>query len=108
MWEGHTEKTLKSARTFFARWRDARARMRELTVSHRTLSILLTRDGEPGNLLIACLDPTFMRGPLDWSDAHIEIEHLDTPQSPGFRVFDRNAGMEVLGCQVGVYENVKL
>jgi hypothetical protein len=84
--------------------------MRELTFSHRTLRLLLTRRDQPGNLLISCLDPLRLAGPVYWSNSDIVIARAPLPEEAedGFVVRDAVAGVEIVCGGLEVAENVKL
>jgi len=105
------EKTLKSAATFLGRWKGARALLWELTVSVKTLKVVLRRDGDPrSNLMVTCFDPLRLRGPVTWEHSELSVSRAPLPDGDehGFLVVDRNADFEVLCGGVGVHENVKL
>ena len=104
------EKTLKSCATFLERWKGANAVMWELTVSLKTLRIVLTRTGQNGNLLLACLDPLRLSGPVRWEHANLVVLRMRLPDSSddGFLLRDEKAGVEVLCGRLEVKENVKL
>jgi hypothetical protein len=108
---GYVDRVLKSCATFLRRWTPATARLRELTVSHPALVIELTRDGSrtrdgrPGNLILACLEPTWISGPVRWAPAHLAVTH--DPDRDEFHVRDAAAGLEVRCGGIEVAENVK-
>lgn len=104
------DKTLKASTTFLARWRGASAELWQLTSSHKTLTIVLCREGSPGNLVIACLDPLRLRGPIRWTDADIVISRCPVPEDErdGFLIVDRAAEVEIVTGSLEVSENVKL
>ena len=104
------ERTIKSARTFFARWEGADAEMWTLTVSHKSLSIVLRRRGQEGNLLIGCLGPITIRGPVRWGNCHLQIAVTTLPESEerGLVITDNSVDLEVVCCSVEVKENMKL
>ena len=103
-------KVLKSARTFLDRWVGSRARLHELTSSHKSLQILLTTPDRQGSLLICCLGPVRIRGPIDWEGSAIRIEACPRNQAGlgGFVVSDTKAGLEIQCEAIEVKENVKL
>jgi hypothetical protein len=86
--------------TLLRRWDGSIARMWELTSSHRTLRLRLEQHGRDGNLLIACIEPAFIRGPTEWSHSHIEIHRAED----GFLVTDEDAGLEVRAGHVELAE----
>ena len=107
--ERSIEKTLKSCATFLARWRGARAVMRELTPSHKSLRILLTKGEGNENLLVSCVDPITIRGPVWWPSSDLRVSRATLPDGDdGFVVVDDQAGFEVYCGAVEVAENVKL
>lgn len=103
------EKTVKSADTFLSRWDAAEAEMWELTSSHKSLSILIRRGAERGNLLISCIDPVTINGPVRWRNCHIRITTKTLSDNSGkwFLVADHIAGVEVICGKIEVKENVK-
>ena len=103
---GYREKILKSCTTFLSRWIDADALMLELTVSIKTLKIVLTVEGRSGNLIVFCGDPDWISGPVRWPGAHIEVIDDGRPGG-GFVVRDQAVGFEVRCGTVEIKENVK-
>jgi hypothetical protein len=108
--EQYFEKILKSSATFLGRWQGSRAEMRELTVSHKSLRLVLTRDDQPGNLVLSCLDPSWIQGPIRWSDAKISVTGATMPDTgeAGFLVTDNLANMKILCPSMEIRENVSL
>jgi hypothetical protein len=108
--DAYFEKILKSCETFLARWRGASAAMWELTVSHKTLRILLTRGDAEGNLLLACLDPVTICGAVQWANADVSVSRTTLPgtDEEGFVVRDAAARLEIICGGLEVKENVKL
>lgn len=77
--------------------------MSELTDSHRTLRIVLRQDGRVGRLEVACIDPLFIHGPVQWPSARIEVAlHGDD----GFVVTDVAADVRIIAGSVEVKEYV--
>jgi hypothetical protein len=107
--ERHFSGILKSSATFLSRWKGAKAEFRELTSSHKTLRILLTREDEAGNLMIACLDPLRIQGPVRWENSDIAVSRAFLPEdgTDGFLVSDAHAGVQILCGAIEVKENVK-
>lgn len=101
---------LKAARTFLDRWKGADGLLWEMTRSHRSLRIVLHR-GEWGtrNLLIACLGPLRITGPVAWSDSDVEVSVVALPDGrQGYRVTDAGSGLDVLSESLEIAEHVKL
>jgi hypothetical protein len=89
--------------TLLGRWQGAWATMSELTNSHRTLRIVLSQDSRAGRLIVACLDPLFIHGPVQWPDARIEVAlHKDN----GFVITDTAADVRIITGSVEVKEYV--
>ncbi len=105
----HAERTLKSARTFLSRWQGVRGHMRELTLSHQALVIVLSADDRSGNLVIWCGDPQRIHGPVRWTNCGLTVDTTtDTEDGePGFAVRDPGADLEVICGALAVSENVK-
>ena len=104
------EKILKTSATFLARWRGAGAELWQLTQSHKTLTIVLRREGSSGNLLLACIDPRRIHSPVRWQDADIVVVRSPVPddERDGFILVDRAADVEIVTGSLEVKENVKL
>ena len=85
------------------RWKGAHARLWNLTESHPTLTILLTKDGAAGCLLISCVSPNRIEAPRHWDNSNIQVE-LDSEM---FRVIDESAQVRILDCGVAVREMEK-
>jgi hypothetical protein len=90
--------------TLLARWRGGRARMWELTISLKTLTIRVERKGVSGNLHVCCIAPTHINGPVYWDDSDIEIQ---LAEDETFVVRDVRAGLEVRTMNVEIAENCK-
>jgi hypothetical protein len=86
--------------TLLARWRGADARLWNLTQSHPTLTILLTKDDTPGCLLVSCGSPIRIEASRYWNDADIHVEIAQDM----FNVIDERADMRIFECSVEVKE----
>jgi len=87
--------------TLLARWRGAHATMAELTLSLRTLRIVMRREGRSDHLVVACVYPFFIHGPVEWSGADIPVAlHGDKD----FVVTDSAADVRVISASVEVKE----
>ena len=92
---------LRHYSTLLARWEGGNARIYELTVSHTTLRLRVAKENPPGYLLVACLGPVTIKGPVEWSHANLKID-LHDPE--GFVVTDNSCGLEVKAEGVEVVE----
>ena len=102
------ERTLKSGATFLGRWSGADAQLWELTASHRTLKLLLTRAGSTEHLLISCLDPIRIEAPVRWSNASLSLRTAPLPDGDdGFLIIDAGQPVSILCGSVELAENVK-
>jgi hypothetical protein len=89
--------------TMLARWRGGHARMWELTVSLKSLTIRVERKGVTGNLHVACIGPVHIQGPVCWDMSDIEIV---LPEDHGnFVVRDVRAGVEIETESIELKEN---
>ena len=89
----YVEKTLRSAHTFLSRWNGASAEMWKLTSAHRALDIVIRRDYEGRNLVISCLDPITIKGPVRWQECRLRVSTttLANTGETGFLVLDEKA-----------------
>ena len=106
----YLEKVIRICATFLERWKDSNAIMWELTASHKSLRVVLTRGEEgDGNLLLSCLDPRRVRGPVRWQHSNLSVSRASLDASDeGFVVRDSGADVEILCGGIEVKENVKL
>ena len=74
------------------------------------LRILLQRGPSDGNLLVACLGPERITGPVHWNNSRLELRVHDAlvDGHRGFRLVDTAAGLEIVCGAVEIAENVKL
>jgi hypothetical protein len=86
------------------------AEMWELTISHKTLVVLIRREDKPGNLLIACIEPVMISGPVKWMNCDLRVTTTTLPgsQETGFLVADDSVGLEIICGALEVEENLKL
>jgi hypothetical protein len=110
----------ESAATFLARWNGGLVRVRELTVSHRTLVVVVFRDYETWlrQNLVLTAEPLWMRGPFEWEGAALQVDVVgatETPAAPFTRPRDDRLvqlhdpiGFELLTSSLEVAENVKM
>lgn len=115
MREDYFERVAKSATTMLSRWDGSSALVRELTVSLRSLRIVLFADRASmgrRNILVAA-DPLWMSGPFAWEGSKLRVEVVASPP-PGvdadgrlFRLCDP-IGFELLTGSLEVKENVSL
>jgi hypothetical protein len=89
--------------TLLSRWRGSHAQLAELTDSHRTLRIVLRREGHSGHLLIACFYPLPIHAPVEWSDADPTIGLYGAED---FIVTDTQADVRIVTGSVEVAEHV--
>src|SRR4051812_11752183 len=93
--------TLRHFPTLFSRWKGARAWLEQLTSTHQTLSIRLTRLGSDSSLRIACIGPGIIRSPIAWQDADVSVEI----HPAGFVVRDSAAGVEITSTHIEISEH---
>lgn len=87
--------------TMLARWWGSRAKLWELTVSHKTLTIRLERPGSDENLHLSCY-PVHIHAPVSWDNCDLEVMLADGGR---WVIRDAVAGVEILAEGVEVAEN---
>ena len=118
MADDYFDKVTKSATTLLARWDGRTAVVRELTVSLRSLHIVLFDDSSsmPERNLLLAAAPLWMTGPFAWQDAKLRVEvvsaasvttRVTTNDLQLFRLHDP-VGFELLTGSLEVKENVRL
>lgn len=93
---------LRHLPTLLQRWRGGHAKISELTASHSTLLIVIRCEGKVGHLKIACVDPLFIQGSIEWNDANIVV---DIHGDDGFVVHDTQAGVRVVTTSIEIKEH---
>ena len=103
-------KKIKSAHTFLSRWSGAMAEMWEMTSHHKSLRVILRRESNSSNLVLVCLDPVWVKGPVKWMNSDLRVETTTLPESReiGFAVVDDSVGFKAICGALEVKENVKL
>jgi hypothetical protein len=118
MQSDYHDKVAKSATTFLARWNGGSVWVRELTVSLRTLAIVVFRDHarlQHENLRFTAA-PVWICGPFEWAPAALEVDVIAAAASPAtaFTREDRllrlrdPIGFELVTPSLEVAENVTL
>lgn len=104
----YLETLVKKTASMVDRWQGRRARMLALTSSHTTLRIVVGDDIYGENLLISCLAPVYICGPVQWESSAIALEptQLESGEQ-GIAVVDKAKGVRVLAESFEVRENVK-
>ncbi len=104
-------KLAKSTKTFLSRWNGANAELWSMQRSHRTLFVVLYRENPTReNLVLSCVDPTWITGPIYWNNCNVEVEIVEVPGTEylSFIVKDRTAGLDVRCGGFSVREHVKI
>ncbi len=82
--------------------------MLELTRSHATLSIILFGDERDSNLVIYCIGPEHISGPITWDDSEIVIEAAQLQSGrEGIALIDKKHGVRLTADSFEVKENVR-
>jgi|SRR5581483_3685046 len=104
------ESQIARSETMLARWRGKPATMHRLAkLAAKSLHVVAS-DGEAGkNLLIACIDPVSISGPVDWNSSHMVLRPciLDDGEE-GAELLDEANGVRIVCHTFEVKENVKL
>jgi hypothetical protein len=94
-----SDDVLKRSKTMLSRWRGADAALWTLTLSLKSITLLLTDPEREGNLMLSC-SPVRVRGPVRWSDSDLAIAPTRLPDgSEGFAITDARAGVAIL-CEL--------
>mgnify|MGYP000308852396 CR=1 FL=1 len=103
------DKKLKSALTFFSRWRGRSAELWELTFSMKSLRVLIRGENSNQNLLIVCLDPINISSPVRWNNCDFSlIISLNEQSEKIYEISDTLARVKITCFGIEVKENVKL
>jgi hypothetical protein len=111
--ESYETKLLKSSRTFCQRWTGANAFVHAVTISIKSLVLILTfddRDVNLSNLHISCGCPLFMHAPFRWKTKQIAVRKCDYPgEADGaYEVYDEGTDYRIVCGIVSISEHVKL
>ena len=95
---------LRHFSTSLKRWAGGNAKIRELTVSHQTLTVRINKAETEGYLEIYCLGPLTINGPSYWENANININLSEK----GFIVSDKSCSLiiETEGVEVKEYKKM--
>ncbi len=94
----HHERLLARFGTFMAHWDGAHALLHQLTVSIKSLTVVLTRPGQDGNLVISCLGSVRIEASVAWASAHLTLTHA------GDSFFLEDAGAHVrIECEMTAF-----
>ena len=104
------DSTLRLTATFLSRWSGVLVQLWDLTPYHRSLRIVLGTDPSSGrNLVLSCLEPVRIMGPVAWQNSNLKVETTMLPDgNAGFAIRDQLVGFEVLCSALEVKENIKL
>jgi hypothetical protein len=97
------DKKKKSAKTFFEKWSDSRAKIWDYQVSHSNLTIRLEKPGVKGNLHIICIEPIHICSKFIWENCNVELDIIDEI----FIIKDINSDFELRCMDIEVKENCK-
>lgn len=97
------EKKKKSAKTFFERWPNSKAKIWDYQLSHSNITIRLEKSGVQGNLHIVCVEPIQIHSRFIWESCIIELDIIDEI----FILKDRNSDFELRCMDIEVKENCK-
>jgi hypothetical protein len=99
--EEHCDNIVRHFPTILARWKGGSARMWELTTSHSTLTLIITKPSQEGTLGVHCIDPLYVRGPCRWEDSELAVSYNGQGE---FVVRDLRADVEVRSGMVEIAE----
>jgi hypothetical protein len=98
----HTEKQLQ-------RWQGHNATLQALTRSHATLSVAIFGKDRRKNLVIYCIDPEHICGPLNWADSAVQMIPTQLADgTAGVALVDERNGVRITASSFEVAENVRL
>jgi len=87
--------------TILARWKGGDVQLWSLTTSHPTLVLLVTKDDEPGCLLIHCAMPERIEAPRRWTGCDFCVVKADDM----FDLVDRTGNARICDCGISLAEH---
>ena len=105
----YLDELIARTRTMVERWHGRNATMAELTSSHSTLSVVVHGDEYGKNLVIHCISPEHICGPVNWKDSAIRIVPAQlVGGTAGVALVDERGGVRVTAASFEVKENLRL
>jgi hypothetical protein len=104
------EKQIARSETMLARWHGKHAKMHELAkLAVKSLRVVVSGEETGKNLFIACIDPIFICGPVEWNNSHMVLRPciLDDGEE-GAELLDEANQVRIVCHTFEVKENVKL
>ena len=104
------ETQIARSETMLARWRGRPARMHSLDkLAVKSLVVVVPGDQPGKNLYVACLDPFFISGPVEWQNSHIVLRPCKLENGEeGVELVDERNGVRIVSYTFELKENVKL
>lgn len=103
----HQTRIQKTAK-MVKRWHGYPARMWELTRSHAALTIVVFNQDPKQNLVIPCIGPRYISGPVTWENSEIEIHVITYEGDECIEIIDRQNKVQIIADTFEVKEHVKL
>ena len=105
----YLDELIARTKILIGRWHGHNASMRELTGSHPTLSVVVLGKYREMNLVIYCISPEYICGPVKWPDSAIQIIPVQLVGGTiGVALVDERSGVRVTAEAFEVKENVRL
>lgn len=105
----YLDELIARTKSLIGRWHGGNASMRELTSSHSTLSVVVLGKDRGKNLVIYCISPEHICGPVNWTDSAIQMTCVQLDGgTAGVALVDERSGVRVTAESFEVKENVRL
>jgi hypothetical protein len=104
------EAQIARSEKMLTRWRGRTAKMHSLTkLAVKSLDVVVPGDVAGKNLFIACIDPVFICGPVEWTKSRIMLRPYTLEDGEeGVELIDEASGVRIVSHTFEAKENVKI
>lgn len=105
----YLEELIARTENLVRRWHGRNATMQELTKSHSILTVVILGKDRGENLVIYCISPEHICGPVNWPDSAIQMITVQlVAGTPGVALVDERSGVRITAESFEVKENVRM